>query len=64
MRDSWHADDNNWKLGVFYFNKADKRLLVPKKIPVLGWTLNFANPLCFIPLLIIIGIYFFARTYR
>lgn len=42
--DSWRLDSNNWKWGVFYFNKEDKRLLPPKRNKLLGWTVNFANP--------------------
>lgn len=44
-KDKWHADSNNWKLGIFYFNKEDKRIVVPKRIVLLGWTINFANPI-------------------
>lgn len=39
-------DPQYWKWGLFYFNPNDKRLLVPKRVPSLGWTLNFANPYC------------------
>jgi len=39
----WHADPNNWKWGLFYYNKADKRILPPKRIMGMGWTVNFAN---------------------
>ena len=42
--DLWHDDPNNWKLGVFYFNKLDKRIFPPKRIQGMGWTVNFANP--------------------
>ena len=41
----WHSDPNNWKFGIFYFNRADKRIFPPKKIAWMGWTVNFANPL-------------------
>ena len=27
--EDWHNDPRNWKLGVFYYNKEDKRLLPP-----------------------------------
>jgi len=37
-------DSSNWFLGMFYYNPADKRLLPPKRIKWLGWTINFANP--------------------
>ncbi len=41
--DSWHNDPANWKLGIFYFNKEDKRLFIPKRF-FFGWTFNIANP--------------------
>ena len=41
----FHSDPAHWKLGVFYFCRADPRILVPKRIPGLGWTLNFARPM-------------------
>jgi uncharacterized membrane protein len=42
--DERHSDPKNWKWGVFYYNKSDKRVFVPKKIPKYGATVNFANP--------------------
>jgi uncharacterized membrane protein len=39
----WHDDPKNWKLGVFYFNRKDKRLFPVKRFYG-GWTINFANP--------------------
>ena len=50
---SWHDDPSNWKLGIFYYNKKDKRIFPPKKIQGMGWTVNFANPLS---ILSIVGI--------
>ncbi len=41
----WHKDPNNWKWGMFYFNKKDKRVFPPKRISRTGWTVNFANPI-------------------
>lgn len=41
--EKWHKDQNNWKWGSFYFNKEDNRLFPPKRIPWMGWTINFAN---------------------
>ncbi|MEC5166107.1 putative membrane protein [Flavobacterium sp. PL11] len=41
----WHQDPNNWVLGVFYYNKDDKRVFPPKRIPWMGFTINFANPI-------------------
>ena len=36
------ANPNHWRLGIFYFNRQDRRLFVPKRRGF-GWTLNFAN---------------------
>jgi uncharacterized membrane protein len=35
--------DSGWHAGIFYFNKADAAVIVPKRFG-LGWTLNFARP--------------------
>jgi len=35
--------DKCWKWGIFYVNKADPKILVPKRYGV-GYTLNFGNP--------------------
>ena len=43
--DRFHCDSANWKLGIFYFCRADQRIVVPKRIRGLGWTINFARPL-------------------
>jgi uncharacterized membrane protein len=29
--DKWHKDPDNWKLGLFYYNKEDKRIFLPKE---------------------------------
>lgn len=42
--DELHADPLHWKLGIFYFCREDQRVLVPKRIRGLGWTINFARP--------------------
>ena len=42
-KERWQNDPNNWIWGLFYYNKEDKRLLPPKRIPIMGWTVNFAN---------------------
>lgn len=43
LDNNWNNPDN-WKWGVFYYNKNDDRLFVPKRIPELGVTINFAHP--------------------
>ena len=36
-------DDKYWRGGLFYINREDPALLVPRRFG-LGWTLNFGNP--------------------
>ena len=33
-------DPSNYRYGIFYFNKLDSRIIVPR---ALGWTFNYAN---------------------
>jgi uncharacterized membrane protein len=40
--DLMSKDPLNWK-GPIYLNKKDSRIIVPKKYPGIGWTLNFGN---------------------
>jgi uncharacterized membrane protein len=48
-------DDNSfWRWGVFYFNPKDKRIFPPKRLPALGWTINFGNPLSIIAFMVLI----------
>jgi uncharacterized membrane protein len=51
--ENWHKDPNNWKWGWFYNNKEDKRIFLPKRNKYLGWTVNFANPISIISLIVI-----------
>ncbi|MDA3930020.1 MAG: DUF5808 domain-containing protein [Prolixibacteraceae bacterium] len=49
--------DNNkgyYYLGIFYFDKKDKRIIVPKVNKAFGWTINFARPQAYLVLLILI----------
>jgi uncharacterized membrane protein len=56
--EKWHKDPNNWIWGMFYYNKEDTRILPPKRIKWMGFTVNFANPksvlLFLIPIAILI----------
>ncbi|WP_345447826.1 DUF1648 domain-containing protein [Arthrobacter gyeryongensis] len=36
-------DDKYWRSGLFYVNREDHALMVPRRFG-LGWTLNFGNP--------------------
>lgn len=55
--DQWSKDPNNWVSGIFYYNKKDKRVFPPKRIPWMGYTVNFANPVSV--LFIVIFLLFF-----
>jgi uncharacterized membrane protein len=41
--EKWNQNPKNWKFGCLYFNPEDKRIFPPKRIPWMGWTVNFAN---------------------
>jgi uncharacterized membrane protein len=41
----WKNDPSKWFWGIFYYNKEDKRLIVPKKVEWMGATINFAHPM-------------------
>jgi len=52
MADLNSQNPNNWK-GIFYFNKKDSRVMVPKQNPAFGWTFNMANPLTWLGIIAI-----------
>ena len=60
--DFMSKDPDNWK-GIFYVNKKDPRILVPKINPSLGWTLNFGNIYAYIGLIAIILIIIASQYY-
>lgn len=47
-------NQSKYKWGIFYFNPEDENLIVRKSNPILGWTLNFAKPLAYVFLLILL----------
>jgi len=61
--DRWHNDPENWKLGLFYFNKPDKRIFPPKRIQGMGWTVNFANPWSILSIVGIIALFLLLIKY-
>ncbi|MBK9718225.1 MAG: hypothetical protein IPO85_12065 [Saprospiraceae bacterium] len=61
--DQWHNDPANWKLGIFYYNKQDKRLMPPKRIKQLGWTVNFANPMSILALIVLVAAIWIVITF-
>jgi len=44
-------DPEKYKWGIFYYNPADKRAVVPKRNMGLGYTLNFAQPMAWVGIL-------------
>jgi uncharacterized membrane protein len=52
IENTMNKNPNNWK-GIFYFNRSDYRIIVPKNNPYLGWTLNFASPYTYLFLIAI-----------
>ncbi len=61
--ENWHKDPNNWKWGILYFNKNDKRIFPPKRNKYLGWTVNFANPFSIISLIALVAIIILVSRY-
>ncbi|MGM9475576.1 DUF5808 domain-containing protein [Pedobacter sp. GSP4] len=54
-----HKNAENWKWGIIYFNKSDSRIVVPKRYRWFGWTFNFAHPVSYLLLVLILGALFF-----
>jgi hypothetical protein len=52
-------DPSNYWMNTFYYNPKDKRLLPPKRIAALGWTINFGNPNSVLLLGVLIIVLFF-----
>jgi uncharacterized membrane protein len=56
LRRQW-ADPAHWSgpaWASLYFNKQDPRLWVPKRVPAMGWTVNFGHPRGWLALLAIV----------
>ncbi len=50
-------EPNPWKKwGLFYYDPADPRIIVPKQIPIFGWTLNFASKISWVIMVGIVGL--------
>jgi uncharacterized membrane protein len=45
QNEQWQNDPGNWLFGILYFNPKDKRIFPPKRIPSMGWKVNFDNPI-------------------
>ena len=58
-----NQDTGYFRLGFLYWNRWDKMVIVPKRIPALGWTLNFANPVTYIILIVFFALVFFVGRF-
>lgn len=54
-------NDNSgkWIWGIFYYNKEDDRILPPKRVPWMGWTVNFANWKSIVALVAMLAFFYF-----
>lgn len=53
--DALHRNPDNWHLVFFYFAPGDPRIVVRKRLGIMGWTLNFARPMAIPFLVALIG---------
>lgn len=60
--DQMNQDPGNYKFGFLYWNKYDKRIIVPKRTPFLGWTINFGNPYSYVFLILFIVIIYLLQS--
>ncbi|MGQ1947898.1 hypothetical protein ACT3CD_12450 [Geofilum sp. OHC36d9] len=60
--DAMSKNPDNWK-GIFYYNRKDPRLMVPKYYSKFGWTFNFASPYSYILILSIVLIIIAAQYF-
>ncbi len=51
--------DSNWIWGIFYYNKEDERIFPPKRIPWMGWTVNFAKTKSVLAFLLMMAFFIF-----
>ena len=55
LLDAMIKNPDNWKW-IFYVNRKDPRVIVPKLNPQMGWTLNFGNVWAIVGLVLILAI--------
>jgi hypothetical protein len=48
------SDPANWPLAGLYYCKGDPRIIVPKRNPRFGWTMNFAHTSTWVALLLLV----------
>lgn len=60
--DRMRLDPDNYKWGIFYYNPRDSRIFLPKRIPLMGFTLNFANPYSYLILIMLLAVILFLTS--
>ena len=55
-------DTNNYIWNVFYYNRNDRRIIVPKRTRFFGWTINFARPESYLLLFAVLLLCFYLGT--
>lgn len=55
------TNPEKYKLGLFYFDPKDSRVILPKVNRMMGWTLNFGHPVTYIILIAFIVLLIFIR---
>jgi len=57
-----NTNPENYKWGLFYFNREDPRAIVPKVNKWMGWTLNFARPEAYLIIGAFIALFIYLGT--
>jgi len=58
-----NTNPEKYKWGIFYFNPDDTRVIVPKQIQWLGWTLNFARPIAWLIIIAFIALIIYTSRF-
>lgn len=59
-----YMENRNYKWGIFYFDKSDPRIIVPKQNQMMGFTVNFARPEAYLILVIIFFVAFISGNIK
>jgi len=62
--DRMRFDPDNYKWGIFYFNPKDPRIILPKRNLYMGFTLNFANPIAYLIIILVIAVGIFFSHFK
>ncbi|KAF0238641.1 MAG: hypothetical protein FD181_853 [Prolixibacteraceae bacterium] len=57
------TNPDKYKWGIFYFNPEDMRVIAPKQIQWMGWTLNFARPAVWLIIFAFIALIFYISRF-